>query len=189
MNAIAWVGGILAVLTLIHFIADWIFQSHDEAMAKSTNSKVRAKHCAVYTATICAVCLGGFHLPLLDVAVYATILFSSHFLEDSYLPVYLWAKYIRRAPEFNLPEVSELDRFKAFASTTLGKILLIAIDQIIHILYLGFIALMMRASGTPSFWVLYGITLLSIGVLAGLTVYAKTELQPHVQNDPKSSTV
>jgi hypothetical protein len=181
MNVIAWVGGVLSVLTFLHFVSDWIFQSHDEAMRKSTDSLVRARHCLVYTGLISAVFIFGFHLPLLDIGVYATILFTSHFIEDSYLPVYLWAKYIRKAPEFNVPPApgtttTDLERFKLFASTVLGKILLIAIDQIIHILYLGFIAAMMRVSGTPDFWKLYGITLFSIVVLAGFSWSAKIEL-------------
>lgn len=176
MNAVAWVGGCLSILTLLHFISDWIFQSHDEAMRKSTDSLVRARHCLVYTVIISGVCLFGFHLPILDVGVYATILFISHFIEDSYLPVYLWAKYIRKAPEFSMPGVSELERFKAFANTILGKILLIAIDQIVHILYLGFIAAMMRVSGTPDFWKLYGISVISLLILAVLSYSAKVEL-------------
>lgn len=180
MNVVAWVGGVLAVLTLLHFVADWIFQSHDEAMRKSTESLVRARHCLVYTGIISAVFLFGFHLPVRDVGVYATILFLSHYIEDSYLPVYLWAKYIRKAPEFSTQAapgaITELDRFKAFASTVLGKILLIAIDQIIHILYLGFIAAMMRVHDTNDFWVIYGITLFSIVILAGVSWSAKVEL-------------
>lgn len=181
MNAIAWVGGILSVLTLLHFVADWIFQSHDEAMRKSTESLVRARHCLVYTGIISAVFFFGFHLPILDIGVYATILFISHFIEDSYLPVYLWAKYIRKAPEFNVPPaagttITDLDRFKSFANTVLGKILLIAIDQIIHILYLGFIAAMMRVSGTTDFWKIYACSVASMMVLAVLSYSAKVEL-------------
>ena len=42
--------GFLAILTFIHFVVDWIFQSHAEAMVKHNNPKVRAKHCAIYTA-------------------------------------------------------------------------------------------------------------------------------------------
>jgi len=166
----------LSILTLLHFVSDWIFQSHDEAMRKNSESLIRARHCFVYTVIISAVCLLGFHLPLLDVGIYATILFISHYIEDSYLPVYLWAKYIRKAPEFSTPGVSELDRFKAFASTVLGKILLIVVDQIIHILYLGFIAAMMRVTGTPDFWKLYACAVASMGVLAVLSYSAKVEL-------------
>lgn len=182
MTAIAWVGGILSVLTLIHFIADWIFQSHAEAMAKSSDAKVRAKHCLVYTGIITLILIAGFHIfNVVELLAYAAILWLSHFIEDSYMPVFLWAKYIRKAPEFSVPSVegthfSDLDRFKEFASTPLGKILLIVVDQIIHIIYLGFIAIMLRLRGTVDFWYVFGITMGTIGVLAVLAQSAKAEI-------------
>jgi len=98
---LAHAGGLFAAFTFVHFVVDfvvdWIFQSHAEALAKHNNARVRARHCAVYTA--------GF-LPLLlwlgwepwRIGVGAAVLFLSHFAEDTYWPVYVWARHVRRVP-------------------------------------------------------------------------------------------
>lgn len=151
---IALMGGIFAVLTFIHFFTDWIFQSHAEAMVKHNNWKVRAKHCLIYTLGFTPLFL-FCHFSLLEWFVALNLLFWSHFAEDTYLPVYLWAKYIRRPPEMTEPRksvgvdgyVSVLPPdpkagFVEFVQTPLGKILMIAIDQIIHIAFLFPIAWM-----------------------------------------------
>src|SRR5258708_1007165 len=124
---IALAGGFLAILTLIHFIVDWMFQTHAEAMVKHNHPWVRAKHCVIYTL--------GF-IPFFEVIhftnwewfIATNILFWSHFFEDTYLPVFLWAKYIRKPPEmaYGDPHLG----FIQFIQTTLGKILMIVIDQI-----------------------------------------------------------
>lgn len=152
---IALLGGLLSVLVFIHFFVDWIFQSHSEAMVKHNNPKIRAKHCLIYTT--------GF-VPLFLIADFSmwewlfalNLLFWSHFGEDTYLPVYLWAKYIRRPPEMTEPRKQSLGDgyisilppdpkagFVEFIQTTMGKILMIAIDQIIHIVFLVPIAWML----------------------------------------------
>lgn len=148
VQLIAAAGGIFAVLGFIHFFVDWIFQSHAEAMVKHNNWKVRAKHCLIYTV--------GF-VPLLFVVglswwewlVALNVLFWSHFTEDTYVPVFLWAKWIRRPPEMSDPiKTSGVDGyititppdphkgFVLFIQTPLGKILMITIDQIIHLIFL-----------------------------------------------------
>jgi hypothetical protein len=141
-------GGLFAVLAFIHFFVDWIFQSHAEAMVKHNNPKVRAKHCLIYTAGFIPymwVCQFTFW----EWVIGLNVLFWSHFVEDTYLPVYLWAKYIRRPPEMCEPvKHTEVDGyvtilppdpkagFVQFVQTPLGKILMIAIDQIIHLAFL-----------------------------------------------------
>ena len=145
ISNIALMGGLFWVLTFIHFFIDWIFQSHSEAMVKHNNPKIRAKHCLIYTAgfvPLFIIC----HFSLIEWMVTLNILFWSHFVEDTYLPVMLWAKYIRRPPQMTQPRkkvevdgyvtVLEPDPevgFKEFIETTIGKILMIAIDQILHI--------------------------------------------------------
>jgi hypothetical protein len=148
VTEIALGGGLFAVLSFVHFFVDWIFQSHAEAMVKHNNPKVRAKHCLIYTI--------GF-LPLFyffgftwwEWLVGVNVLFWSHFCEDTYLPVFFWAKWIRRPPEMSEPikstgvdgyvTVLPPDPHKGFVQfiqTPLGKILMIAIDQIIHLVFL-----------------------------------------------------
>jgi len=155
---IALMGGFLGILTLIHFVVDWIFQTHAEAMVKHNNPKIRAKHCLIYTIGFIPF-MWALHFSLLEMAVGLNILFWSHFCEDTYIPVYLWAKYIRKPPEMTALTVCVVPAqsgnlnpsdalkgakmvadpkagFVQFVGTPLGKILMIVIDQIIHLLFL-----------------------------------------------------
>jgi hypothetical protein len=198
---IALTGGIFALLVFIHFTIDWMFQSHAEAMAKHNNHLIRAIHCLIYTTPFVPF-MWWCGLRWYWTLIFAIVLFLSHFVEDTYLPVLFWAKYIRRPPEmrwkihlgeptmngtrfamlispdskndedsqriqcgaktwreaimmdahfckFNRKEAQkQLDHggFMEFIGTTLGKILMIAIDQIIHIAFLLPIAYMIVAS-------------------------------------------
>jgi hypothetical protein len=151
---IALMGGLFAALGFIHFFVDWIFQSHAEAMVKHNNPKVRAKHCLIYTVGFVPLFL-LCHFNWLEWLIALNVLFWSHFCEDTYIPVFLWAKYIRRPAEMTNP-ISELgidgyitvlppdpkEGFKLFIGTAMGKILMIAIDQIIHLAFLFPIAWM-----------------------------------------------
>ena len=146
-------GGLFAVLGFIHFFVDWIFQSHAEAMVKHNNPKIRAKHCAIYTIGFVPLLVFCWYVGALlawQFVASLLILFISHFGEDTYLPVYWWAKYIRRPPEMTEPikQPSNIDGyvnilppdpkvgFVLFIQTTLGKILMITVDQIIHLAFL-----------------------------------------------------
>jgi hypothetical protein len=131
-------GGLFAVLSFIHFFTDWIFQSHSEAMVKHNNPKIRAKHCLIYTLSFAPLLFFCWHVGALlawQFVASLLILFVSHFGEDTYLPVLWWAKYIRRPPEMATPADPKVG-FGLFIQTTLGKILMIAIDQIIHLTFL-----------------------------------------------------
>lgn len=151
---IALMGGIFAVLAFIHFFVDWIFQSHSEAMVKHNNPKIRAKHCLIYTVGFIPLLL-LCHFNWIEMFVATQILFWSHFCEDTYIPVFLWAKYIRRPPEMTEPRKSvgvdgyvtvlppdAKAGFADWVQTAMGKILMIAIDQIIHLFFLFPIAWM-----------------------------------------------
>lgn len=157
-------GGIFAIFTFIHFFVDWICQTHDEAMAKHNNPKVRARHCLIYTLGFVPV-MYLLNFECWEWVAGLNILFWSHFIEDTYVPVYLWAKYIRKPPQMTQPR-KELESYQMpdsflkdgvlqiptpiykvlppdpkkgfieFIDTTLGKILMIAVDQIIHLAFL-----------------------------------------------------
>lgn len=118
-----------ALLVWAHFAADFVWQTHYEAMRKHADWKARALHCSVYTTCmVAALLILGVRDRLL---LSAGVLWISHFVEDTYIPVYLWAKYIRR-----VPEAQTKDGFVEWVKTPLGKILMIAVDQIIHIGFL-----------------------------------------------------
>ena len=132
IDMLATAGGLFVLLGFNHFVVDWVFQTHNEAMKKATNWRWRVRHCLIYAV--------GF-LPLLmlmglspgELLASFGILFGSHFLEDTYIPVYLWAKYVRRVPWVRL---DGMKAFKQDFNRPLGLVLFIAIDQIIHLLFL-----------------------------------------------------
>jgi len=130
------IGGIFALLAFVHFFVDWIFQSHETAMAKSHNKLKLMTHCFVYTLGFIPVFL-ILKLPLLEILWLSVFLFLTHYIEDTYIPIMLWAKYIRKPPEFtNTNLTNDKDKFIAWVTNptnSLGKILMIAIDQIIHL--------------------------------------------------------
>lgn len=107
-------GALFSLFVFWHFVSDWVFQSQKEALAKAKDRKVRAWHCLKYTAPF-APLLSLFRIrtssdmfsgPEVDLALgwqfytALAILFVSHYIIDSYVPVMLWAKYLRRATEF-----------------------------------------------------------------------------------------
>jgi len=130
-------------LTFIHFVSDFVFQTHAEAMIKHNHAWVRAKHCLIYTVSF----FPFFYYLSIGWSKFiaaAAVLFLSHFFEDTYYFVFLWAKHIRRPPE-----MSEYNQyhgtdpymgFKTWNGTTLGKILSIMIDQLVHIFFLWVVA-------------------------------------------------
>lgn len=139
---VSQVGGIFALFTIWHFVADWLFQSHEEAMAKALDKKVRAWHCFKYTlAFVPVLFIANSFVPWL---IACLVLFGSHYVIDSYVPVMLWAKFLREAPQFQDPaNHSDYLAFKAFAATPLGLVLMITMDQVFHILFLVPVAWLM----------------------------------------------
>lgn len=149
---IALGGGFLTILTLIHFASDFFLQSHSEAMVKHNQPWIRAKHCFIYAISFIPF-LWVMHFTMLEWIISLNILFWTHFAEDTYFLIYLWAKYVRRPPEMTEPWQEEYINsdhayaikvhppdakrgFGIFANTILGKILLIVTDQVVHIICL-----------------------------------------------------
>lgn len=151
IHELSRLGGVFAILVFWHFFADWVFQTHKEALAKAKNHWVRARHCFVYAALFLPLFwLVGFR----DNWLALTILFVSHFFIDTYIPVMLWAKHLRKAPQFEgvgrtrvfqpwqdnvVDQVgykTDEDAFKAFAATNIGLVLMITMDQFLHIAFL-----------------------------------------------------
>lgn len=141
INQLGIVGGIFFILTFVHFFVDWIFQTHKEAMGKYHFTDIRIKHCLIYTAGFIPIFL-LLKLNSSEICISLIILFLSHFIEDSYKPVYLWAKYIRKPLEMQMQGQNNETGFLKFAESNLGKILVITVDQIIHITFLIPIAFM-----------------------------------------------
>lgn len=147
MNDLATAGGLLFFLTFFHFIFDWVPQTHADATAKSKDWWIRAVHVTVYT-TLMMIPIGfilGHHL---DGGLfyeskwfwYALISFGvtwvTHFIGDTYIPVGLWAKYIRKIPEFqDLTNPNPMKEMSA-PEAAVAIILVIVMDQLWHITFL-----------------------------------------------------
>jgi len=170
VDVVAKVGGIFALLVLIHFVSDWVFQSHAEAMAKPRDSWVRARHCLIYT-ILCCVPLTFLVKSIPVLAVAALVLWLSHFMEDTYLPVFIWARFIRKPGPMN-----NLKDFVLFAESTLGKILLIAIDQIVHLVFMVPVAVMIVSPA--SLFVCSAVCLTALVALAVVCLLGASYLKP-----------
>lgn len=148
LEILALAGGIFSLLTFVHFFADWLFQSHREATNKHHDFSIRGRHCIIYTAAFIPLILllgiSGWYLP-----VSLLTLFLSHFIIDTYIPVFLWAKFIRKVPELSEDTSLEGDRYlsskemfgKLFKESPVHAILFIAVDQILHLSFLWVIVL------------------------------------------------
>lgn len=189
MNELAAMGGFFALLSFWHFVADWGFQSHEEAMNKARDGKVRAWHCTVYTVLMAPLvfflCGGG-------VAFWSSvvILWGSHFLIDTYIPVYMWAKYVRKAPVFDhnsqaidffskktFAKDTDLERMKAWARDPLGLVLMIVVDQIFHMLFLLPVASLAAWPGVEICYIVAGFMLafLIVMVMSGVENLKRTD--------------
>lgn len=136
VDLIAKAGGIFVILAFIHFVVDWIFQTHYEAMNKTTDWTVRARHCSVYTIGFVPI-LPILGLEVWEIAAAMVILFVSHHIEDTYAPVFLWAKYVRQVPELRRKRGDPKKAFvKWFNENPIAPILTITIDQLIHLFFL-----------------------------------------------------
>jgi len=132
IETLSTAGGLFAFLTFVHFFVDWGLPTHSEAMHKHKSWKWRARHCLLYTVGFLPAML-LMNYTAWDFVIGILVLFVSHFVEDSYTPVYLWAKHIRR-----IPAVQEegVPAFKLMFEQPLGVVLCIGIDQLIHLLFL-----------------------------------------------------
>jgi len=132
-------GATLALLGLVHFVADWLIQTHDTAQKKNHNRVVRLWHSFGYSIWF----IPCFFVWSTEVSLEAGmggflwILFSHYFI-DSYWPVYWWAKYLRRMPPPNNPRFKE-----AWLANPVNPILFIAVDQILHVVFLLPIAILL----------------------------------------------
>lgn len=133
-NSLALAGGIFFLFVFVHFIMDWIFQSHWMATLKHSNLIVRVEHCSLYALGFLPIMI-LFQFSLMEIYFAIAILFFSHLHIDSYDPVYLWAKYIRKPPQMDLANNSYV-AFLDFVKTPLGLILCIVVDQLLHFVFL-----------------------------------------------------
>jgi hypothetical protein len=129
-------GSYLCLLIVSHFVCDWLFQSHGEALRKSKDWFIRLGHCVLYTALMLG-CLWLFWRTLQNFQILLMMtgiwLLVTHFFIDTYLPTYWWMRYVRRPP---VVVEKGKEGFKEYAQTPLGIVLVVTVDQIFHVLSL-----------------------------------------------------
>ena len=146
VELLAQCAGIFVVLAQVHFIADWIFQSHYEAAEKASNLRARAWHCVKYIAVFAPLLL-TLGLPTKEYVFALAWLLVAHFAVDSGVPVFLWVKRVRRPREFRDRLIVDFKnketRFRTeeecmtvFTNTPSGAVLVTIVDQIIHLMCL-----------------------------------------------------
>lgn len=146
LKIFAIAGGIFVILVFIHFFADWVLQSNEIASNKHDDFPSLGRHCLFYTAVFVPVILflgiGGWYLP-----ISILLLYISHFVIDTCVPVYLWVRFIRRVPELSETTGTFKERYlrskqafdKLFIESPMNAILLVVVDQILHLSFLWII--------------------------------------------------
>jgi hypothetical protein len=146
LETIALAGGLFVPLAIWHFVADWLTQSEYTAEVKHEGNLELTVHCFVYTVFFIPF-LFLYGLPLWAGIVAGSILFWSHWIGDRGIPVWLWARYIRRMTYVPSYEIQKRERMTVpkdlfrdgqflNVSFYFRPVLVIVVDQLWHLLWL-----------------------------------------------------
>jgi len=146
LETIALAGGLFVPLVVWHFLADWCTQSEYSAEVKHEGNWELTAHCLLYTFLFVPF-LYLYGLPLWAKIAAGSILLWSHWTGDRGIPVWLWARYIRKMTCVLNLETLERERMTVpkdlfrdgqFLNTSFyfRPILVIVIDQLWHLLWL-----------------------------------------------------
>lgn len=120
INLLSAIGGMTFFLVILHCIGDWLLQSEFVALNKTHNFMVRFLHVFLYTFVF------SFFLEwpyLLWIGV-------SHFIIDSYKPLYYFRKLMGDS------SAEDIESFKESFKTVRGFVVYVNMDQILHLLTL-----------------------------------------------------
>lgn len=144
MSIISAAGGAFIVLVFVHFVADWMLQTDTMARRKADESPwLLIVHSTVYALSFCPILFLSFKgsFPLIVSATLSLLI--SHGAIDTYTPIWLWARVIRRPQEMDNDPV---DGFILWSSKPYGMFLTSGIDQLMHAAFLAPIAVMIAVS-------------------------------------------
>lgn len=109
-------GGLFSLMVLAHFVFDWLPQPEGWALVKHKDHAIRFIHSFIYSILMA---VQFWIITDNNFAFVFSVLFISHFAEDTYwFPVW-WLKNVRKA--------------KGPMFEGLNLILLIVVDQLVHI--------------------------------------------------------
>ena len=93
-------GGIFVLLMFVHFLADWMMQTDAMAKRKADESTwMLVVHSATYAAVFMPILYVMFHRSVHMTVSSTLTLMMSHGAIDTYTPIWLWARYVRRPSE------------------------------------------------------------------------------------------
>lgn len=132
----------LVIMVVGHFVGDWLLQTHPMALAKSKNSRVRARHCWIWTVCVMALPILFLHVSRFvaypgesqgaptweQVAAFAW-LWLTHYWLDTYKPLMWYRRTVSRDPDA-LNETTFRNQF----ATPRGFVVNVTLDQLFHIL-------------------------------------------------------
>lgn len=160
-------GGIFVLLMFVHFLADWMMQTDAMAKRKADESTwMLVVHSATYAAVFMPILYVMFHRSVHMTVSSTLTLMMSHGAIDTYTPIWLWARYVRRPSEMRDDPVGG---FTTWCAKPYGFLLTAGIDQFMHACFLAPIAVMVVLS-TEQLTVARTIGLVSFGVSVGLAV-------------------
>ena len=165
-NFIAETGGTLIVLMFVHFFADLMMQTDAMARRKADESPwFLIIHSAVYAVAFIPVLMYAFKCAMPLVASSFLALMMSHGAIDTYTPIWLWARFLRRPQEMKNDPTGG---FTTWSSKAYGLILTTSVDQFMHMCFLVPVAAMIvtAADNRPAARI---IGLVTLGTSIGLT--------------------
>jgi hypothetical protein len=132
-NFIQETGGIFAILAFVHLFADLMTQTDFIARRKTEESSwMLIVHSATYAATYIPILFLLFDQTSMVVSV-TLVLFMSHGAIDTYAPIWLWARFIRRPPEMKIDPSAG---FVLWRSKPHSIVLIFFVDHFMHTMFL-----------------------------------------------------
>lgn len=140
MGLIHEIGGTLIILIVIHLVSDWVMQTDAIARRKSDESPwLLVVHSVGYAIIFIPVLTFAFDKSWSLVASSTITLAASHGAIDTYAPIWLWARFVRRPKEM---KDDPIRGFTNWTSKPYGMLLSSGIDQLMHVVFLVLISIM-----------------------------------------------
>lgn len=170
MHLVSEAGGFFIVLMFIHVLADWMAQTDTMARRKADESPwLLIVHSVAYAAMFLPVLAVAFRYSMhLTVSSFLALIMS-HGAIDTYTPIWLWARFVRRPPEMRDDPVNG---FTTWSTKPYGLFITLCVDQFMHACFLAPVAMMMvlspgnmqsaRTIGLATLGLAIGLAILSV---------------------------
>lgn len=166
-------GGIFVLLAFIHLLADLMLQTETMAKRKADESSwLLIIHSAVYAVVFIPFLALAFDGSVHLTATCVLTLMMSHGAIDTYTPIWVWARLVRKPQEM---KEDPIGGFTLWSSKPYGMLLTHIIDQFMHGCFLVPVAVMIalfesnkdmaETIGTTSFLVSLGLAALSVATI------------------------